>query len=83
MWGWGAGSHPPCRNSPAETLEINRFFLTGSPGRRRGICMLSHGSKIKRRKMPDPGYSKKTGEQAGLQVKELRGVTKIGKGCEE
>lgn len=45
--------------------------------------MLSHGSSVKRGKTPDPGHSKKTEEQAGPQVKELRGVTKVGKGCEE
>lgn len=73
MWGRGAGSHPPCRNSPAETLEINRFFLTVPLEGEGGVCMLSHGSKIKRRKMPDPGYSKKPGSRQVCRSKNLEG----------
>lgn len=45
--------------------------------------MLSHGSKVKRRKTPDPEHSKKLGSRQVHRSKNLRGVTKVGKGCEE
>lgn len=81
IWGQGAGPHPPCRNSPAETLEINGFFLT-VPLQKGSL----HAEPRKQSQKEEDARSwtlQKTGEQAGPWVKELRRVTKVGKGCEE
>lgn len=81
MWGRGAGAHPPCRNSPAETLEINGFFLTVPL--EKGSLHAEPWKQCQKGKDARSWTLQKTEEQAGPQVKELRGVTKVGKGCEE